>query len=75
MPGARRLPSVVGALDGKNVVIEAPSPPSYAEQWRDRKNRFSVKLTAVCDHLCRFTYIRVGDSGRTHDAAAFRYTE
>jgi hypothetical protein len=61
--GPHRLPGVIGALDGKNVVIKAPSPPSYAEYWRDRKGKFSVKLTAVCDHMCRFTYISVGDSG------------
>lgn len=59
----RVLKNVIGALDGKNIEIEAPSPPSYAEHWRDRKGKFSVKLTAVCDYKCRFTYISVGDSG------------
>ena len=61
-PGAiRRLPNVIGALDGKNVVIAAPRVQK--EQWRDRNKRFSMKLTAICDNKCRFTYIRVGDSG------------
>lgn len=60
--GIRRLPRVIGALDGKNVKIEAQR--EHPEHWRDRKNDFSMKLTAVCDHKCRFTYIRVGDSGK-----------
>lgn len=61
--GPQRLPGAIGALDGKNIVIEAPSPPKDAEYWRNRKGKFSVKLTAVCDHACRFTFISVGDSG------------
>ncbi|KAG2193062.1 hypothetical protein INT47_012136 [Mucor saturninus] len=43
--------------------------------FRDRKNNYSVKLTAVCDSVLQFTYIKVGDSGRTHDAAAFRSSD
>lgn len=58
---SRRLSNVIGALDGKNVIIETPR--QYPEQWRDRKNHYAMKLTAICDHKCRFTYIRVGDSG------------
>ena len=61
--GPHRLPGVIGALDGKNIIIEAPTPRHYAEYWRDRKGHFPVKLTAVCDHRCRFTFITVGDSG------------
>ncbi|GAA5799533.1 hypothetical protein HPULCUR_004949 [Helicostylum pulchrum] len=60
-----RLPNVIGALDGKNVVIE--SPRVHAKHWRDRKGNFAMKLTAVCDDKCRFTYIRVGDSGMVYN--------
>jgi hypothetical protein len=91
--GPHRLPRVIG----KNIIIHPPSPLQHREFWRDRKGHFSVKLTAICDHKCRFTYISVGDSGicyypshfesamfyvltsiqlgRTHDAAAFEWTE
>lgn len=62
-PG-RRFSNIVGAIDGKNCVIRAPSPPSYGAFFRDRLNHFSIKLTAVCDSDCRFTYFRVGDSGK-----------
>ncbi|KAG2203483.1 hypothetical protein INT47_008210 [Mucor saturninus] len=56
----RRLPKAIGALDGKNVVIECPR--DHPEHWRDRKGNFAMKLTAICDNKCRFTYILVGDS-------------
>jgi hypothetical protein len=61
--GPHRLPRVIGALDGKNIIIHPPSPLEHREFWRDRKGHFSVKLTAICDYKCRFTYISVGDSG------------
>ncbi|KAG2191764.1 hypothetical protein INT47_010580 [Mucor saturninus] len=69
----RRLPKAIGALDGKNVVIECPR--DHPEHWRDRKGNFAMKLTAICDNKCRSTYIRVGDSGRTHDSGALKWTE
>jgi hypothetical protein len=59
----RCLPNVVGAIDGKNCVIRKPFPSLFGSFFRDRKGHYSVKITAVCDSLCRFTYIRVGDSG------------
>lgn len=59
----RCLPNIIGAIDGKNCVIRKPSPAGYGAFFRDRLGRYSVKLTAVCDAECRFTYIRVGDSG------------
>jgi hypothetical protein len=60
----RCLPNIVGAIDGKNCIIRKPSPSLYGSFFRDRKGNYSVKITAVCDSLCRFTYIRVGDSGK-----------
>lgn len=57
----RHLPNIIGALDGKNVIIERPKV--HPEHWRDRKGHFAMKLTAICDDKCRFTYIRVGDLG------------
>lgn len=52
----------IGAIDGKNVIIHARN--THPEEWRDRHGNFSMKLTAICDDRCRFTYIRVGDSGK-----------
>ncbi|KAG2191043.1 hypothetical protein INT47_004036 [Mucor saturninus] len=70
-----RLNGVIGAVDGKNFIIHQPSPPTVGAMFRDRKNNYSVKLTTVCDSVLRFTYIKVGDSGGTHDAAAFRSSD
>lgn len=50
-----RLPKVIGALDGKNVITE--SRRRHPKHWRDRKGQFSMKRTAVRDDKCRFTYI------------------
>ncbi|KAI7870074.1 uncharacterized protein EV154DRAFT_530313 [Mucor mucedo] len=58
-----RLNGVIGAVDGKNFIIHQPSPPIVGAMFRDRKNNYSVKLTAVCNSALRFTYIKVGDSG------------
>lgn len=52
----------IGAIDGKNIIISKRMQDP--EEWRDRNNNFAMKLTAVCDSNCRFTYIRVGDSGK-----------
>lgn len=59
----QRLNGVIGAVDGKNFTIHKPSPDEFGAMFRDRKNDYSVKLTAVCDSNLRFTYISVGDSG------------
>lgn len=58
-----RLNNVIGAMDGKNFKIHMPSPKEFGAFFLDRKNNYSIKLTAVCDSDLRFTYIRVGDSG------------
>ncbi|KAG2191676.1 hypothetical protein INT47_010268 [Mucor saturninus] len=70
-----RLNGVIGAVDGKNFIIHQPSPPTVGAMFRDGKNNYSVKLTPLCDSVLRLTYIKVGDSGRTHDAAAFRSSD
>lgn len=59
--GQRSL-DVIRFFDGKNIVIHKPSLATYGSMFRDRKNTYSVKLTAVCKSNHRFNYIRVGDS-------------
>ncbi|KAI7897802.1 uncharacterized protein BX663DRAFT_556402 [Cokeromyces recurvatus] len=58
-----RATNIALALDGKNIVIHKPLPAAYGSMFRNCKNAYSVKLTAVCEASCRFTYLRVGDSG------------
>lgn len=68
--GPRKLKGVIGAVDGKQITIHRPRKDS--ERFRDRKSNLSINLTAVCDYDLRFRYIRVGDSGRCHDARVFQ---
>ncbi|KAG2195578.1 hypothetical protein INT47_001325 [Mucor saturninus] len=61
--GYRQAYMLLGAsYDGKNFTIHKPSPEEFGAMFRDCKNDYSVKLTAVCDSDLRFTYITVGDS-------------
>jgi hypothetical protein len=69
----RRLPNVIGAVDGKLVVIHRPK--EFSESFRDRKSNLSINLTAVADGRCRFRYVYVGESGRCHDARVFGRSE
>ncbi|CAO3587183.1 unnamed protein product [Absidia cylindrospora] len=69
--GVDKLPGgVVGAIDGKLVVIHKPHGVN-AEFYRDRKGHLSINLLAVCDSNRRFTFVDIGNPGRTHDARAF----
>ena len=60
-PQSRRLPRVIGAMDGKLVVIQKPK--EHGNRFVDRKNNASLLLLAVCDYQKRFTYVRTGESG------------
>ncbi|KAG2215747.1 hypothetical protein INT45_005204 [Circinella minor] len=66
---SRRLGKVIGAMDGKLVVIQKPS--GRGDQFVDRKNNPSFNLLAVCDSTIRFIYVKCGDSGCVNDARAF----
>ncbi|KAG2211447.1 hypothetical protein INT45_007036 [Circinella minor] len=67
--GHRRLDKVIGAMDGKLVIIQKPA--KRGNMVVDRKNSASFNLLAVCDASTRFTFIKCGDSGRVNDARAF----
>lgn len=69
----RRLPGVIGAVDGKLVVIHRPKDTS--ESYRDRKSNLSVNLTAVVTSDCKFSYVYTGQSGRCHDAHVFNVSD
>lgn len=65
-----RLKDVIGAIDGKNVVIQKPS--ERGNEYVDRKGRPSMNMMAVCDDKGRYMYVKLGASGRTHDASQFK---
>ncbi|KAG2215837.1 hypothetical protein INT45_002906 [Circinella minor] len=56
-----RLSGVIGAMDGKLVVIHKPA--SRGNLYVDRKNWSSMSLLAVCDHRTKFMMVKTRDSG------------
>lgn len=77
MPLSPLLPWVVGALDGSEVRILAPShaetaPPS--EYYRC-KGFFSLNVQTTCDRRCRFQLMSTAAPGTMHDSAAWARTQ
>ena len=53
-----QLDQVIGAIDGKNIVIQKPK--RRGKDYVDRKGRASVNTMAVCDHEGRYMFLKLG---------------
>ena len=64
------FPNCVAALDGKQVVMEAPANTGSA--YFTYKRQFAMVLMAAVDSNYNFVYVSVGSAGRESDGAIFR---
>ncbi|KAE8211094.1 hypothetical protein CF319_g9363, partial [Tilletia indica] len=59
-------------LDGTDIVLyERPGGELNGDQFFNRKRRYALNLTAVCDFKLRFTYVLIGWPGSVHDSRAW----
>jgi len=67
----KRIPNVIGAIDGSHIPIQRPQV-EYHQRYINRKGFYSVVLMAIVNHMEKFTYVYTGQPGSMHDSRVFK---
>lgn len=64
------MPHCIGYIHGSEIKL-AERPCTDPDSYYSRKQNFSIKLQAVCDHQLKIRHIFVGYPGSVHDSRVF----
>lgn len=71
---AHELPFCFGYVDGTEVAL-AEKPTQDPEAFFSRKQQYSLKVQAVCDHKLRIRHLITGYPGSVHDARIYNNSD